>query len=309
MATFNLYSKQQKATRVKRVLQHTKLPHVLRVQIKNVLLNVSGRGELSHANSAAWEIFSNAGKILCQEYGVPELSISKQGFTHIFPRTEVLEFFMNETDVGKCLDVIQVTLHLAADAVKRFCEFHEATMTIEDGIAEINERFKEHGVGFQVVDGQIIKLTSEYIFQEITTPALKLLREEYLAGANQEFLTAHEHFRNARYKECLNECLKAFESTMKAICHNRGWAHGANATASPLIRVCLDNHLVPVFMESHLTALRTILESGVPTARNKTSGHGQGITPIIVFEEFASYVLAVTAANIVLLVNSQKRLK
>ena len=45
-------------------------------------------------------------------------------------------------------------------------------------------------------------------------------------------------------------------------------------------------------MQSHLTGLRTTLESGVPTARNKTSGHDQGVTPITVFEQFAQLRVA-----------------
>ena len=45
------------------------------------------------------------------------------------------------------------------------------------------------------------------------------------AGANDEFLRAHEHYRHKRHKECLNECLKAFESMMKAICKKRRWPY------------------------------------------------------------------------------------
>jgi len=61
-------------------------------------------------------------------------------------------------------------------------------------------------------------------------------------------------------------------------------------------------------MSNHLAGLRMTLESGVPTARNKTSGHGQGVTPIEVSEEFASYVLNLTASNIVFLAASEQKL-
>jgi hypothetical protein len=176
-------------------------------------------------------------------------------------------------------------------------------------IEGLNARFKEHGVGFQFSQGQILRIDSEFTHQEITVPALNLLQQPHLRLANQEFLAAHEHYRHGRYPACLNECLKAFESAMKAICHKRNWLYNQNDTAKPLIRICVDNGLFPVFMESHLTGLRTSLESGVPTARNKTSGHGQGVVPIIVSEQFAGYVLHLTAANIRFLAASEAAMK
>lgn len=44
-----------------------------------------------------------------------------------------------------------------------------------------------------------------------------VLSDKRYKGASQEFLAANEHYRHGRYKECLNDCLKAFESTMKII--------------------------------------------------------------------------------------------
>jgi hypothetical protein len=137
---------------------------------------------------------------------------------------------------------------------------------------------------------------------------LTLLEAKHFQGANQEFRTAHEHYRHARYKECLNDCLKSFESTMKAICDKRKWPYQPADTAKKLISICKDNGLFPIFMDNHLNGLAICLESGVPTARNKTSGHGQGTTPTQVEPEFAAYVLHLTAANILFLASAEKRL-
>jgi hypothetical protein len=62
-------------------------------------------------------------------------------------------------------------------------------------------------------------------------------------------------------------------------------------------------------MAEHLNGLAICLEAGVPTVRNKTSGHGQGTTPTTVSQEFASYVLHLTAANILFLGNSETALR
>ena len=77
-------------------------------------------------------------------------------------------------------------------------------------------------------------MDSELIHTEIVKPALELLNQRNYAGAQQEFLKAHEHYRKGNAKEALNECLKAFESVMKAICDKRGWKNYKNATAKDL---------------------------------------------------------------------------
>lgn len=47
-------------------------------------------------------------------------------------------------------------------------------------------------------------------------------------------------------------------------------------------------------------AVRSLLESGVPTIRNKLGGHGQGTDSIVVPEYFARYALNLTASSILL---------
>jgi hypothetical protein len=135
-----------------------------------------------------------------------------------------------------------------------------------------------------------------------------LLDQSHYAGAQQEFLKAHEHYRKGNAKEALSECLKAFESVMKAICDKRGWQYGSSATPRPLIQACFTNGLIPPFWESHYSSLRSLLESGVPTGRNKLSGHGQGTTPTTVPDHLVAYMLHMTASAIVFLAEAEKNL-
>ena len=80
-------------------------------------------------------------------------------------------------------------------------------------------------MGYQYESGQIIRVDSQLIHNAVVKPALLLLRSDHLKGANSEFLSAHKHYREQEYKECLNDCLKAFESVMKGICEKRKWAY------------------------------------------------------------------------------------
>ncbi len=78
------------------------------------------------------------------------------------------------------------------------------------------------------------------------------------------------------------------------------------SNARPLIDTVLQNGLLPTYMENHLAGLRMTLEAGLPTVRNKTSGHGQGSDPVTVPEHVAAYALHLAATNIVFLVESHK---
>lgn len=108
------------------------------------------------------------------------------------------------------------------------------------------------------------------------------LQDKSFKGANEEFLKAHEHYRRGRYKECLVDALKAFESTMKTIYSLRGWPTQPTDTAKRLISTCMSNGLFPAYFDSQFSSIRSLLESGVPTVRNKNGGHGQGTAPVAV---------------------------
>jgi hypothetical protein len=124
-------------------------------------------------------------------------------------------------------------------------------------------------------------------------------------GPEDEFMRAHKHYREGNYKEALNEALKAFESTLKAICVARKWPYDKNKdTASRLVEIVLREGLVPSYLDSALGGLRALLTSTVPTARNRESGHGQGPEPLTVPAHLAAYALHATAANIVFLVEA-----
>jgi hypothetical protein len=155
-------------------------------------------------------------------------------------------------------------------------------------------------VGYRFEDKQIIRIDSEFIHVELVKPVLKLLKKPEYAGAQNEFLNACEHHRHGRKKDVLNNCLKAFESLMKSICKKRGWAYNANDSAFSLIKVCLTNKLIPSFLQSKLESLQNLLGSGIPTIRNKMSGHGQGDKIVEVPDCMVAYALHETASILVL---------
>jgi hypothetical protein len=307
MGVFDLFSKRQKRARgeMPDVYVYDVLPQSLRVQIVHIVsdaLGVDNYGS-DHAQHA-YEFIKQA---LCREYGQFELIKNPKS-----DQDSVFNFFLQEESLERSLDVVELCF--------KFVHFHIADhqgyqyhttrkIAPDDAISELNDRFKEHGVGYQFESGEIIRVDSQFLHSEAVKPTLAILRDKNFKGANEEFLKAHEHYRHARYKECLVDALKAFESTMKTICSLRKWPTQPTDTAKNLITTCLSNGLFPAYFDSQFTSIRGLLESGVPTVRNKNGGHGQGTATVAVPEYLARYALNLTATTILFMVEAHQSTK
>lgn len=310
MATFDLFSKRQKRLRgdVPDVYTYDGIPNPLRVQIVHVWTDTLGNGSQWYEGQVrhAYEFIVNT---LCREYGVFKLP-GAEDYGNRDYINELANFFLQVKSVEKALDAIELSFRVIDRSTREWSYLsHRNASEIADGaISELNDRFKEHGIGFQFIGGEIIRVDSELIHSEAVKPALRLLNSKNYSGAQQEFLSAYEHYRHKKNKEALNDCLKSFESTMKAICDKRKWQYQSNATAKALIQVCFDNELVPSFWQQQLSSLRSMLESSIPTGRNKLSGHGQGSNPVVVPDYLTAYMLHMTASTLVFLVTAEEEL-
>ena len=301
--TGDIFSKRQKKFRgeISEVYVYNDFPNPLRHQVIYIWKDnfKSSTYEETEKN------YKYIVEILCREYGVPELlKLEHPGRVY---STELEKFILNETDIEKIIDTVEVSFRHLESLTKLFYTSF-STSLFKRATEKLNHRFREHGIGYQYTDGKVIRVDSEFIHAEIVKPALILLDQPHYAGAQEEFLKAHEHYRKGNAKEALSECLKAFESVMKAICDKRDWQYDSKATAKPLVQACFKNGLIPPFWESHYSSLRSLLES-VPTGRNKLSGHGQGTTPTTVSDHVVAYMLHMTASAIVFLAEADKKIR
>lgn len=218
--------------------------------------------------------------------------------------------YLSTADTAGVLDILELSFRVIDRIVREKFPFGNPqariTQTANDAIEELNHRFLEHRIGYQYSNGEIIRVDSQFIHSEAVKPALTLLAESGFDGPTDEFMKAFDHYRSGRNKEAVADALKAFESTMKAICDARNWPRPANATAKPLLDLLFNNGLIPVELAGHFGALRSAMESGLPTIANRTSRHGQGAAPIAVPPHFAAYALHLAASNIVFLVQAHK---
>jgi len=301
---YEIFSKRQKLGRGEPdVFQYEFIPPAFRVQVIHIWGDTLGHSHPRYKNKSG-QIYDFIHDHLCREYGCFQLSKDPYQTTE-----NKLRLFLGQCSTA--LDVIELSFrcitNLLSDPNERYAP--NSAMTAEAAVAELNERFREHGVGYQFESGIIVRVDSQFLHSDAVKPALELLASEHYAGANQEFLRAFEHYRKGDAKECLNECLKAFESTMKAICTKRKWVFNATDTAKTLIDVCVRRGLFPAAILSHITGFRSALESGIPTVRNRMSAHGQGPAIVDVPAYYASYMLHLTATTIQLLAEAEKALK
>ena len=303
MSIFDLFSKRQKRLRgeVPDVYAYNQLPQPLRVQIVHIIRDTIGEDRYADYVGRAYKFINDA---LCREYGL--FALTEHPYRSA--KESVINYFLQCENVEQAFDVVELSFRVIDKFTREYDYQHETSrkLSADDAIEELNARFKEHGIGYQFESGEMIRVDSEYVHAEAIKPALSILREEIYKGANEEFLSAHEHYRHGRHKECLNEALKSFESVMKAICLKHKWPYSQSDTAKTLIDICLKNNLIPPYLQSQFTSLKSILESGVPTVRNKLGGHGQGADVVTVSESMARYALNLTAANILFLAAHEK---
>lgn len=302
-----LFSKRLKQNQViDDVYEYDNIPEKLRNQIVLIWKETIG------SNREIWEWVEG---VMKKELGVLSISNSRR-----YPEDACIDFLLNHKICEEVIDIIELSFRLIDKLIRdqryngNFCGIKQSP---DEAINELNYRFKENSVGYEYVDGQIIRIDNTFTHKEIVKPAIKLLYEENFVGVSDEFFKAHEYYRKKEYKDAILYAGKSFESIMKTICENMKYDYNKDKdTASKLISILCNEHFIPTELKNHfdgldkvLTGLKMSLESGLPTLRNKKSGHGQGEDITYVSEQLVVYALNLSATNIVLLANLYKEHK
>jgi len=276
------------------VYTYDDIPNKLRVQIIQIIIEVLGRYDY-YKNGGAWKFIVNT---IRKEKGVFELSRVGYGEE---ADIEFSNWILNEKDTDVVIDGIEV----AFLAIFDFLGSYRKGM-FDQSCDELNARFQEAGVGYEFNSGQMMQISQQVLHDQVVKPALQLISDKRFKAAQDEYLEAHSLFRNSKFEQSLVECGKAFESVLKVIGAARKWSVSPNDPASKLIAAAFNSGFIPTYMQTQFNSLRSTLESGVPTVRNKMGGHGAGSTPRTVDRHLAAYQLHQTAAAIVFLVEHDK---
>lgn len=297
MALPNLYSRRKRLAEKQGddIYKYHRMSSKLRNQILFILEEWDRK-----LHSSGVRIAKTTVEMMRQELG--ETSLSNDYPSH--DAEELRQWFGECASIEHLLDAIEIAVKIVRYSASQ--SYGNAEQYYEDGVSEMNARMLEDGFGFQIENGQAIQISSTFVHKEVTIPALGLLSSADYKSAEDEFRQAYSEFNLGNFDDCIHDCCNAFESVLKIILTNKGWSFDPNDPARKLLAVAFDNALIPSYMQTEFTGLRTILESGVPTVRNKDGGHGAGVNPRNIPKHIAAFQLHQTAAAIVLLVEAAK---
>ena len=269
---------------------------------------------LRFGESPAYEFYQRIHGVLCYEFGQFTLVDRSNS-----AEEDVLNFLLKTENPEQLLKTIEYLFQFAYEQIFAyektpageqfgFSPSKQAINSFEAAVTELNQNFNENNIDYQYESGRMIRVDSQFTHQEIIKPVLTVLVDPIYKGANAEFLSAYDHYQAGRYKESMNECLKAFESCMKSICQKRKWNYNQTDAAKKLIDILFNQGLFPKYMVSQFGGVRSILESGIPPMCNKQSAHGQGPKVVPVPKHMARYALNLTGANIILLADLESNM-
>lgn len=285
-------------------------PMPLRVQISQLWDECFG----AYRQDNKWDVYATVRKPISNHFWdeleklmAHSLGVFSLGSSH--SKYNCKEFLINKS-VPESLSIIELAFVWGDTYYENKYNYskEEAGIrtSVKEAIEDLNDLFRLHNIGYQLLDFVVVRVDSEYLHKEVVEKTSEILTELGFDGARQEFNLALDYHRKGETKNTLNESNKAFESTMKAICDERKWEYPNNITANGLIEIIIEKELLPSYFKDQLTGIKSVFK-GLPTVRNKTtSAHGQGKDIVEVPEYFRAYAIHQTATTILLLSNAHK---
>src|SRR6266542_2063349 len=180
MSVVDLFSTRQKRLRgeVPEVYSYDSLPAALRVQIVHIWRE--GFGTLTEEGYGitcpVLDAFREINRMLCKEFGVFTLTdrMREDAFT------SVVNYFLRCDDIEQTLDVVELAFSYLKLMTQGDRFYYTSTATPDDAIQELNDRFKQHGVGycFEPTLHKIVRIDSQFAHSNIVKPALSILAEK-----------------------------------------------------------------------------------------------------------------------------------
>ena len=301
---FDLFSQRNSEKKNLDVYEYENFPQEFRNQVFFIISDFISLYKDNYQNSPRI-IYKHIYDIYIRQKGIKELINYGRNNSVEYE----IEIFISQSEAMDFIDFIDLAFQ-CIDKVLRNQSFHGYNSAHEgeseqanNAIKELNYRFRQHSLGYEYVDGQLIKKSNELIHKEITKPALSLLHNKKFKGAEDEFLKAFDDYKNGNNKDALMNAQRAFESTLKCICKEKKIEYKNEETSRPLIKHLIEGGVLPSYQDSYMNNLEQVLSGGLPTVRNKEAGHGQGDEIKRVDNFLVEYAIHLAATNIVYLVS------
>src|SRR5205085_1894273 len=155
MPIVDLFSKRQKRLRgeVPDVFTYDEISQALRVQIVHIWRDAIDSKLAYTEVTLPQEWYKEIHDALCREYGIFVLIPNSR----VNYSNDLANFFLACEENDKVLDIIELVFRVI-DRVTRNQSYSNRVfpkITPDDAIEELNQRFLEHGVGYQYESGQL----------------------------------------------------------------------------------------------------------------------------------------------------------
>lgn len=261
---------------------------------------------ITKAKRSYWSVDEELCKIFAQEKGLKSIS-----YGNYCNSLDALGYYIDDCSEEDFLDLIDFVFgfFISNPEIQKEYQNYISLKDTKYAIYELNLRFKQHDLGYEFINHQIIKKTDTMTHENIVKPVLKLFAgDRDFEPAEEEYLQAFEHFKSSNKKDAILNAIKAFESTMKIICKKLGYPfdEGKDA-AGRLLDILRKNNFYPEYLADHMEGICMTLKSGALTLRNKEAAHGQGAEVRDVSDEYVEYALNLVATDILFLYRIYKK--
>jgi len=196
-----------------------------------------------------------------------------------------LPMFIKQCKTEHFFDLLEIFFCL----VSKF-QLHTTDGRSAQGLSgELNDFFTRDRLAYRMdKDGNIVKIGSELIYQNVLSPAVTLLETSGFKGPLEEYRKSLDYYRKKDAKNAIHWANNAFESTLKAVTEK------ANGEASKLIEEAIKAGLLPRYYEKTFQLL--------PITRNNMGGHGQGAKPVEINDSYAEFAINLAGVLIIFLI-------
>lgn len=136
---------------------------------------------------------------------------------------------------------------------------------------ELNEILAIHNSPWRIVNGEAIRIDSEYLHQEVRAKTINLLTTYEAFGALEEYQDAISDLMSGETKDAVHKAHKSVESVMKTVLETK-----EPLRFGQLLRKLIDSNIIPEYYDGFMKNFEQLVV-GVGKERNLPGrGHGQG---------------------------------
>lgn len=169
---------------------------------------------------------------------------------------------------------------------------------------ELNDILEIHNSNWRIINKTFVLLDSGYVRDEIITKTEKLLRENSIVGALEEFKESLTALTNGDFKDAVVNAHKSVESVMKAVLKI-----DKHLTFGKLLENVIKAGIVPKYYEEFLVHFEKLALGAVKERNQPGAGHGQGVQTKQIPKSLAEFAVHLAAVINLFLVNHSLDMK